>query len=79
MENKKGKKFDKKEYNKDYNTELRVRLNINISITEKQFIDCYLLSRNLSVSSYLKELINADFIAHGLQPIFYDKRKKQDN
>lgn len=68
--------FDQKAYSKGYQAEKRTHIKIPVSYDEKALFDKAIQDMDVEISSYLKHLINADFISRGMDPIFYDARKK---
>ena len=70
--------FDQNEYNKLYNSTKRKRFSWNISNDEYDSLYEYCTNINVQISTYLKNLVNADAIARGYDPIFAnDRRRKQ--
>lgn len=68
--------FDMPSYQATYQPEKRTQIKIPVSREEKALFDKAIQDINQDISTYIKHLINVDFISRGMDPIFYDARKK---
>ena len=70
--------FNKIEYNKQYTLNNMKQIKLSVQKDEFDLFDAYCTKINVQKAAYLKNLVNADAIARGYDPIFAsDRRRKQ--